>query len=95
MKITDVKTFPLSVPYRAGIKVSFLLVEVSTDEGITGIGEASDCFGHQIPLAAKEVIEGKIKKIILHLTYTFQQLSFPESFLYLGISILLPNYCST
>jgi L-alanine-DL-glutamate epimerase-like enolase superfamily enzyme len=65
MHITDVRTFPLSAPIRTGQKVSFLLVEVSTDEGITGIGEASDCFGHQIPLAAKEVIEGKIKPLIL------------------------------
>ena len=65
MKITNVKTYPLSSTIRTGSKVSFLLVEVSTDEGITGIGEASDCFGHQIPLAAKEVIEGKIKPLIL------------------------------
>ncbi len=65
MKITNVKTYPLSASVRTGDKVSFLLVEVSTDEGITGIGEASDCFGHQIPLAVKEVIEGKIKPLIL------------------------------
>lgn len=65
MKITNVKTYPLSAPIRTGFKVGFLLVEVSTDEGITGIGEASDCFGHQIPLAAKEVIEGKIKPLLL------------------------------
>lgn len=64
MKITNIKTFPLSSLIRTGTKVSFLLVEVSTDEGITGVGEASDCFGHQIPLAAKEVIEGKIKPLI-------------------------------
>jgi len=65
MKITNVKAYPLSSLIRTGDKVSFLLVEVSTDEGITGIGEASDCFGHQIPLAAKEVIEGKIKPLLL------------------------------
>jgi L-alanine-DL-glutamate epimerase-like enolase superfamily enzyme len=65
MKITGIKAIPLYTPARYGGKVSFLLVEVSTDEGITGIGEASDCYGNQIPLASKEIIEGRIKPLII------------------------------
>ncbi len=64
MKIIDLKTFPLAFKQNAR-NVSFLLVEVTTDEGITGIGEVSDCYGHQIPLAVQEIIEGRIKPLIV------------------------------
>lgn len=64
MEITDVKTFPLAFEQR-GVTRKFLLVQVSTDEGITGIGESSDCYGHQIPLAAKMAVEGRIKPLIV------------------------------
>jgi L-alanine-DL-glutamate epimerase-like enolase superfamily enzyme len=64
MKITDLKAFPLAFKRNAR-NVTFLLVEVTTDEGITGIGEASDCYGHQIPFAVQEIIEGRIKSPIV------------------------------
>lgn len=64
MKITDVETYPLSFKQEKRLR-GFLLVRISTDVGITGIGESSDCYGHQIPLAVREVIEGRIKPLIV------------------------------
>ncbi|HUV35120.1 MAG TPA: hypothetical protein VMW22_09295, partial [Candidatus Desulfaltia sp.] len=48
MKITDIKTIALKIPLKEGTPVSaypnrrrvHILVEVSTDEGITGYGES-------------------------------------------------------
>jgi L-alanine-DL-glutamate epimerase-like enolase superfamily enzyme len=65
MKITDLEAFPLAFKLNDARTMSFLLVEVTTDEGITGIGEVSDCWGHQIPLAAQEIIESRIKPLIV------------------------------
>jgi len=64
MKITGVETFPLSFKQER-VQRKFLLVRITTDAGITGIGESSDCYGHQIPLAVREVIEGKVKQLII------------------------------
>ncbi len=64
MKITDIQTFPLAFQVD-GRRATFLLVEVATDAGITGIGEASDCYGHQMPLAAQRVIEGHLKPLLV------------------------------
>ena len=62
MKITAVRVIPLSYdtdddPPR---KRSFAVVRVSTDEGIVGWGEASDCYGHRHPLAVKALVDEDI-----------------------------------
>jgi NitT/TauT family transport system ATP-binding protein len=51
VKISDIEVFPLGYvrEYPAPFTRSFALVKVTTDEGVSGRGEASDCFGHSNP----------------------------------------------
>lgn len=75
MKITDIKTSlytftPLDVeiswrqPGKSKNRNS-AIVQVYTDEGIVGIGEASDCYGHHLPKTIKVLIEEGLKPILL------------------------------
>jgi len=73
MKITDVEVIPLSFKIKSTTIEDeasqnlrkFALIKVHTDEGITGIGESSDCYGHQVPLAIKEVVDGLLKHVLI------------------------------
>ena len=71
MHIADVRTIPLSyqceTPYMsaAGVQVArqALLVEVETDNGLVGIGEAGSAGG---PLASTQVVvEHELKPLLL------------------------------
>src|SRR3990170_5905467 len=67
MKITDIQTIPLGyMRDNQPISIrSFALVKVTTDEGIVGYGEASDCFGHSNPLIIKEAVDEGLKRLVL------------------------------
>ena len=71
MKITDVRTIPLSYrcekPYMSAVGVQAarhaLLVEVEADNGLIGIGEAGSAGG---PLASTQVVvEQELKPLLL------------------------------
>jgi L-alanine-DL-glutamate epimerase-like enolase superfamily enzyme len=67
VKITAVRVIPASYgtddnpPFRR----SFAVVRVDTDEGITGWGEASDCYGHRYPLTLKAHFEETLQWLLL------------------------------
>ena len=67
MKITSVTVIPASYstddvpPFRR----SFAVVRLDTDEGITGWGEASDCYGHRYPLTLKALFEETVQWLLL------------------------------
>lgn len=67
MKITSVTVIPASYatddnpPFRR----SFAVVRIDTDEGVTGWGEASDCYGHRYPLTLKALFEETIKWLLI------------------------------
>jgi L-alanine-DL-glutamate epimerase-like enolase superfamily enzyme len=67
MKITAVTVIPAGYatddipPFRR----SFAVVRVDTDEGVTGWGEASDCYGHRYPLTLKALFEETVQWLLL------------------------------
>lgn len=70
MKITDIKTFPLSIPFRPmrppspwaeGARKQ-IMIRLHTDEGLVGVGES---FALGAPLAVCNVIEAELKPILL------------------------------
>ena len=67
MKITGVTVNPASYatddkpPFRR----SFAVLRLDTDEGITGWGEASDCYGHRYPLTLKALFEETVQWLLL------------------------------
>lgn len=62
MQITAIQVYPLSYirEYPTPFTRSFALVEVMTDAGVSGWGEASDCFGHSDPLVIQQVIQEEL-----------------------------------
>lgn len=70
MKITDIRTFPLSIPFRplrphspwADAARKQLIVKLHTDDGVIGIGEA---FALGAPLAVANVIEEGLKPLLI------------------------------
>lgn len=44
---------------------SFVLLKLTTDDGIVGWGEASDCYGHRHPLTIKSLVEEDFKWLLL------------------------------
>lgn len=67
MKITAVTVIPASYatddnpPFRR----SFAVVRLDTDEGVTGWGEASDCYGHRYPLTLKALFEETVQWLLV------------------------------
>src|SRR5216684_6260289 len=67
MKITGVTVIPASYatddnpPFRR----SFAALRLDTDEGVTGWGEASDCYGHRYPLTLKALFEETVQWLLL------------------------------
>jgi D-galactarolactone cycloisomerase len=67
VKITAVTVIPASYatddnpPFRR----SFAVIRLDTDEGVTGWGEASDCYGHRYPLTLKALFEETVQWLLL------------------------------
>jgi L-alanine-DL-glutamate epimerase-like enolase superfamily enzyme len=67
MKITGVTLIPASYatddtpPFRR----SFAVLRLETDEGVTGWGEASDCYGHRYPLTLTALFEETVQWLLL------------------------------
>jgi L-alanine-DL-glutamate epimerase-like enolase superfamily enzyme len=67
VKITAVTVIPASYatddnpPFRR----SFAVIRVDTDEGVTGWGEASDCYGHRYPLTLKALFEETVQWLLI------------------------------
>ena len=67
MKITSVDVIPAGYatddipPFRR----SFAVIRIDTDEGVTGWGEASDCYGHRYPLTLKALFEETIQWLLV------------------------------
>jgi L-alanine-DL-glutamate epimerase-like enolase superfamily enzyme len=80
MKITNVQAIPLSIPLRQETPESLwaaglgkqIIVQVATDEGIVGVGEA---FAYGAPLAVCAVIE-EVKPVLLGVDPTQPELLF-------------------
>lgn len=73
MKITNLEAIPVSVPFTHGgpatgfggvdwTELTFLLVKVQTDQGVTGYGEA---FGYNVIPATKVALETLIKPQVI------------------------------
>ncbi len=64
MKITDIRSHVMSIPRPGGTGVmrNWIFVEVKTDEGITGIGEATTEY-HE--MAVKAQVETELKPRLL------------------------------
>ena len=39
----------------------FAVIKITTDEGLIGWGEASDCYGHHIPLTVREYMKEQLQ----------------------------------
>ena len=66
MKIQEIEVIPLSYsiddhPPRVR---SFALVKITTDEGVVGWGEASDCYGHTNPLTLKALVDETLRWLV-------------------------------
>jgi L-alanine-DL-glutamate epimerase-like enolase superfamily enzyme len=61
--ITNVEVHPASYlgPFQPPRRRSFALIAVTTDDGSTGWGEASDCYGHTHPLTVKSVVDEDLR----------------------------------
>jgi D-galactarolactone cycloisomerase len=72
MKITDVKTYVLSTPLEVPFSFSMgwvrsrgtMIVEVVTDDGVSGWGEAL-CHGLQPPQIARTIVEHALKPLLI------------------------------
>ena len=66
MRIADVRVQPLGYkdPLH-DIYRSFALVRIETNSGLTGLGEASDCFGHKNPLVIAAIVEEELRRHLL------------------------------
>lgn len=67
LKIVDVRVYPLGYVEREPWERirNFALIEVSTNTGITGIGEASDCYGHSFPRVVSTIVEDVLKRHLI------------------------------
>lgn len=67
MKITNVEIFPLSyaIPDKPPRRRFFAVLKISTDEGVVGWGEASDCYGHSHPMTVKALFDEKLRWLLL------------------------------
>ncbi len=67
MQITRIDVFPLGYvrEYPSAFVRSFALVKVQTDAGLTGWGEASDCFGHSDPLVIRQIVEEELQRHLI------------------------------
>jgi L-alanine-DL-glutamate epimerase-like enolase superfamily enzyme len=67
VKITAVEIIPLSysIADKPPRRRFFAVLKMSTDEGIVGWGEASDCYGHSHPLTVKALFEEKLQWLLL------------------------------
>jgi L-alanine-DL-glutamate epimerase-like enolase superfamily enzyme len=67
VKITAVEIIPLSYAINDNPprRRFFAVLKVSTDEGVVGWGEASDCYGHSHPLTVRALFEEKIKWMLI------------------------------
>jgi D-galactarolactone cycloisomerase len=63
MKIREIKVIPLSyeIDDKPARKRFFALVKVTTDDGIVGWGEASDCYGHHLAMTVKAYVEEQLQ----------------------------------
>src|SRR4030042_724203 len=69
MKIKEIIVIPASYQYgedptnrRLQIpRRYFALIKVTTDEGVVGWGEASDCYGHHLPLTVKAYVQEQLQ----------------------------------
>ena len=77
MKITDIETIPIQVPMKPGMTLStshgehtkspYVIVRVRTDEGVTGLGEATvtSVWSGETGPACVGIIQGIIKPLLL------------------------------
>lgn len=91
MKITGIKTWPISVPFKKPFVVwrgvaktkDHVIVQVETDEGITGIGEASPFlyYASETQQDVVSTIERYIKPLILgHDPFDLESSGYPVSY---------------
>jgi D-galactarolactone cycloisomerase len=67
MKIVDVEIIPLSyaIDDKPARRRYFAVLKLSTDKGIVGWGEASDCYGHSHPMIVKAIFDEHLKWMLL------------------------------
>jgi D-galactarolactone cycloisomerase len=67
MKIIDVEIVPLSyaIEDKPARRRYFAILKISTDEGVVGWGEASDCYGHSHPMIIKALFDEHLKWMLL------------------------------
>jgi len=67
LKITRVKVYPLGyIEKEPWERVrNFALIEVETDEGVSGFGEASDCYGHSFPHVVERMVEDAMQRHLI------------------------------
>lgn len=67
MKITGVTVIPAgyATDDKPPFRRSFAVLRLDTDEGVTGWGEASDCYGHRYPLTLKALFEETVQWLLL------------------------------
>jgi L-alanine-DL-glutamate epimerase-like enolase superfamily enzyme len=65
--ITNVEVIPAGYmgTFQPPRRRAFALVAITTDDGSTGWGEASDCYGHTHPLTVRAVVEEDLKWFLL------------------------------
>ena len=63
MKIKDVQVIPLSYPIDdyPPRRRFFALLKMTTDEGVVGWGEASDCYGHHLAMTVKAYVDEQLR----------------------------------
>jgi len=67
VKITDVEIIPLSygISDKPPRRRFFAVLKLTTDEGVIGWGEASDCYGHSHPMTVKALFDEKLRWLLI------------------------------
>jgi D-galactarolactone cycloisomerase len=67
MNIADVQVIPLSyaIDDNPPRRRYFAVLKLTTDDGLVGWGEASDCYGHMHPLTVKALVDEDLRWLLL------------------------------
>jgi len=66
VEIARVEVIPLGCKVKIPPSyLSYAIIKITTDDGVIGYGESSDCWGHWTPLVIKAIVDEELSRFIL------------------------------